>query len=263
MKGIILAGGHGTRLRPLTTVISKQLLPIYNKPMVFYPLSTLMQGGIRDILLISTKEDLPQYRRLLGDGEQFGITIEYVEQENPRGLPEAFIIGSEFIGDNPVTLILGDNIFYSKEMSRILSEAIEGHSGATVFGVQVKDPERFGVARFDANGDVVEIVEKPKNPPSNVAVTGLYIYSNDVIEKSRRLVVSERGELEISELNQNFISEERLSLVKLGEDTRWLDTGTHDSMLEAAIFVKDMEESSLISIGHPARVSLEMGFIKG
>ena len=263
MKGIILAGGHGTRLRPLTAVISKQLLPIFNKPMVFYPLSTLMQGGIREILLISTPKDLSQYRRLLGDGSNLGIRIEYIEQENPRGLPEAFMIGSEFIGDDSVTLILGDNIFYSKEISNVLTKAITNHSGATVFGVEVTDPERFGVADFGDDGRVVRIVEKPADPPSNIAVTGLYIYGNDVIEKAKELEFSERGELEISNLNQKYLDEDRLSLVRLDKGTKWLDTGTHDSMLEAAIFVKNVEKEMSSPIGDPEQVAKDMGYLNG
>ncbi len=261
MKGIILAGGSGTRLYPVTKSISKQIIPVYDKPMIYYPLSVLMLAGIREVLIISTPHDLPLYKNLFGDGAQLGMRLEYAEQPSPDGLAQAFTIGADFIGSDSVCLVLGDNIFYGYEFSGVLESAAKSTDGAIVFGYYVSDPERYGVAEFDANGKVISLEEKPKEPKSNYAVTGLYFYSNDVIAKARGLKPSPRGEYEITDLNKLYLDEKRLSLKVLGRGMAWLDTGTHDSLLQASNFISTIENRQGLKVACLEEIAFKKGFI--
>lgn len=261
MKGIILAGGSGTRLYPLTMVTSKQLLPIYDKPMIYYPLSTLMLAGIKEILIISTPEDLPRFESLLKDGSQFGIEISYIVQPNPDGLAQAFILGEEFIGADSVAMVLGDNIYYGSGMRNILQRAAGKTHGATVFGYHVTDPERFGVVEFNDDGKVISVEEKPKHPKSNYAITGLYFYDNSVVEIAKKVRPSERGELEITSINEAYLNNGTLSVELLGRGFTWLDTGTHQSLVEATNFVKTVEDHQGVKIAALEEIAFLNGWI--
>ncbi|WP_273729828.1 glucose-1-phosphate thymidylyltransferase RfbA [Leuconostoc mesenteroides] len=261
MKGIILAGGSGTRLYPITKATSKQLVPIYDKPMIYYPLSVLMLAGIKDILLISTPEYVGRFEELFGNGHEIGLNIEYAIQEEPRGLADAFIVGADFIGDDAVALVLGDNIFYGAGLSEKLQEAALKTSGATVFGYQVKDPERFGVVEFDKDGKALSIVEKPEQPKSNYAVTGLYFYDNDVVEIAANVKPSERGEIEISDINQAYLERGDLDVQVMGRGYAWLDTGTHDSLLEASSFIATIQKQQNLKVASLEEIAYRMGYI--
>ena len=264
MKGIILAGGSGTRLYPITKGVSKQLVPVYDKPMIYYPLSVLMLAGIREVLIISTPQDLPRFEALLGDGKEIGMSFSYVEQPSPDGLAQAFLLGEEFIGEDDVCLILGDNIFYGHGLTELLAKSVvnaKEKNVATIYGYYVNDPERYGVAEFNENGEVVSIEEKPKKPKSNYAVVGLYFYPNDVVKKAKKVKPSDRGELEITTLNQMYLEEKRLRVKLMGRGYAWLDTGTHESLLEASMFIHTIENRQGLKVACIEEIAYEMGYI--
>jgi len=264
MKGIILAGGSGTRLYPITKGVSKQLVPIYDKPMIYYPLSVLMLAGIKEVLIISTPHDLPNFEKLLGDGSDIGMQFSYKVQPSPDGLAQAFILGEEFIGNDDVCLVLGDNIFYGHGLTNLLAQSVkhaQEENKATVFGYYVNDPERYGVAEFDANGNVTSIEEKPQEPKSNYAVVGLYFYPNDVVQKAKEVKPSDRGELEITTLNQDYLQEQRLKVELMGRGYAWLDTGTHESLLEASMFIQTIENRQGLKVACIEEIAYEMGYI--
>jgi len=264
MKGIILAGGSGTRLYPITKGVSKQLVPIYDKPMIYYPLSVLMLAGITEVLIISTPKDLPRFEELLGDGSDIGMQFEYVVQPKPDGLAQAFLLGEEFIGNDDVCLVLGDNIFYGHGLTELLATSVKNakeDKNATVFGYYVKDPERYGVAEFNNDGTVISLEEKPENPKSNYAVVGLYFYPNDVVQKAKKVKPSARGELEITTLNQDYLKEQRLKVELMGRGYAWLDTGTHESLLEASQFIQTIENRQSLKVACIEEIAYEMGYI--